>query len=136
MKTSLAQKVLRLSLSFISLYQSIRGKRIINNPVVLCYHNVGYDTWNFTISPKSLTEQLTWVKQSARVVPVSQIQKYQKKKESVVAVSFDDGYRSMLTRADAIVKKLEIQPMLFILGNPKKANRVQLDNKLPLLKIS
>lgn len=130
-KYSLATRIIQGTLSILYVILT-KFKRVrISKSLILCYHNTGYDNWNFTIRPEVLDTQLDWIKSNATIAPIAaQLRPHTK---PTVSISFDDGYKNMLSLTQPIIKKHKITPILFILGNAKKANRIQLDNDNPLL---
>lgn len=105
-------------------------------PVVLCYHSVNNDSWFYGITLAALEAQLSWMAKRARPVTLSQIADHVSGKQPLIgpsfAVTFDDGYRNVLSVKD-VAAKLGIQPTIFVLSNPLGANHTELDNRYEFL---
>lgn len=97
--------------------------------IVLCYHNVGFDSWRFTTPPRELEEHIKFLKKHYRIYPLHEVLK----SHTGVAITFDDGYDGVVRYALPICKKYGVKPTVFVLGAPEQANRQELDNTLPLM---
>lgn len=101
-----------------------------NKLVILCYHSVSNDSWRFGVAFSTLKKQILSLKEAGfaflTLDDVSRViaGKKQLEKPSVV-ITFDDGYKDIL-QTRTFFKKLGIQPTLFILADPKRANRTEL----------
>ena len=85
--------------------------------IILLYHSVGDSLWS--ISPESFKEQMEWLKSNVHLTNLDSILNFnneenQKKNDIQVAVSFDDGYKNLVSNVLPIVKKLKIKPSVFI----------------------
>ena len=85
--------------------------------IILLYHSVGDSLWS--ISPESFKEQMEWLKSNVHLTNLDSILNFnnednKKKNHIEVAVSFDDGYKSLVSNVLPIVKKLKIKPSVFI----------------------
>jgi len=79
--------------------------------VILCYHSVSNNTSTlYVTSVKDFTKQMDWLAQKHfKVVPLSRLVDYyaahQPLPDSTVAITFDDGYESVLKEAWPVLKK-------------------------------
>ena len=85
--------------------------------IILLYHSVGDSTWS--MSPEVFEEQMVWLKSNVNLTNLDSILNFNnevnKKKNYIeVAVSFDDGYKNLVSNVLPIVKKLNIKPSVFI----------------------
>jgi peptidoglycan/xylan/chitin deacetylase (PgdA/CDA1 family) len=107
-----------------------------NKLFILCYHAVGNDDWKFAISKQTIEKQMKFLLKSYNLVTLDEIENLLNKRVSLTkpsfAITFDDGYKDNLELIP-LFKKLNIKPTLFILGNPKIANRFEMDNGRKLL---
>lgn len=131
-KKSLFETINEFTLDSIWLFYKLTGFSITskNKKLMLCYHSVGNDGWRFSTKVKEFESHIQTLKKN---YPVMEIDKLLKSKFGGVTISFDDGYKNLLTNAVPLLKKHQINPVLFMLGNPNLANREELDNDLPLL---
>lgn len=97
--------------------------------LILCYHAIGYDKWRFTTSPEELAEHLQVLKTDSALLSLSAVLK----QGNGIAITFDDGYENVYTKAAPVLKQAGVVGTVFVLGSPEKANRDELDTMLPLL---
>jgi peptidoglycan/xylan/chitin deacetylase (PgdA/CDA1 family) len=84
-------------------------------PLVLCYHSVS-DTWrsSLAVSGERLREQLRYlVQRGYQGATLSQIANGEAPQRAV-AVTFDDGYRSILERALPVLSELGLPGTVFV----------------------
>lgn len=65
-------------------------------------------------------------------MPLSELLSY-KGKNPVASITFDDGYANICENAWPIVKKYNIKPTVFVIGDRDRVKRSELDNSLDLL---
>lgn len=104
-----------------------------NKVFILCYHGIGNDTWDFSVSLKTFKKQMLFLKKSGyKFVSLQEIEKHitgeKVIEDKAVSITFDDGYKDVLEIKD-FVKKENIKPSMFVLSNTKKANRYELANQ-------
>lgn len=103
------------------------------NRVILCYHGIGKDGNNYTVSLENFEKQMITISKYADFVDLTTILKPSKKQiRPMVSVTFDDGYEDFLMVVP-ILKKLGIKATLFALSNPEFADRKELDHAGKLL---
>ncbi len=88
--------------------------------VILCYHAIANKPGTpYVTSIQDFTRQMEWLAQKHfKVVPVSQLVDYytahKQLPDSLVAITFDDGYESALTEAWPVLKKRGFPFAIFI----------------------
>lgn len=106
---------------------------------ILCYHGIGESDNYFNVSQDQFDKQMAYLNEHATFVSLDQIQNFlitgAKLPSPAVAVTFDDGYKSIL-KIRATIKKYDIRPTVFVLSNPENAHRVELDNKETFLSVA
>lgn len=85
----------------------IRGRKII-----LLYHSIGNSLW--AISEQVFTDQINWLYDQCRILPLTKLIKAQPSNDIQVAVSFDDGYASVFGKVAPQLVEKKIFPMLYI----------------------
>lgn len=108
------------------------------NLVILCYHSIGNDDWRFTVSFNELKKQITYLKKDFTFISVDDLNKYldgkKKLNKQSVLLTFDDGYQNLM-QTNEYFKKMNINPVLFVVSEPKNINRTEVNNNLKLLTI-
>ena len=89
----------------------------IRRPVVFCYHGVGDDNNLFTVCEAEFKKQLKMLKQLGEVVTVNNLLKNAKLSDDLISITFDDGLKSVYTKAFPIMKKLGINGCVFVNGD-------------------
>jgi len=103
-------------------------------PIILCYHGISDDGWRFSTSKKDFISQINYLKKYYTIIPLKQLLSLDSKQlNGVVSLTFDDGYAE-LVELIPFFKKNKILGTLFVLGDPKKANRDELDNSKKIMK--
>ncbi len=85
--------------------------------IILCYHGIGEGKWNFDITIDNFKKQINYLKNHYN---------------NNFLITFDDGYHDLYKYKDEI-SKLGIKPFLFVLTDPNKVNRKELNNNKKLL---
>lgn len=109
-----------------------------NGIYVLCYHSISDKGWRFSNSKKEFMKHISFIHRNFSFITPSEFVAYttagKKVKKPVFLLTFDDGYKDILT----VAKELEtysIQPIVFLLGDEENVNRKEMDNKLELLTV-
>lgn len=68
--------------------------------VILTYHSVGTRDHEMNVTPAAFREQMAWLADNARVVPLSEAVET----AEGVAITFDDGYRDNFTEAVPVLE--------------------------------
>ncbi len=101
-----------------------------NSIVVLSYHSVSQDNWRYSIDPDVIKKQIDYLLKYYDFASLNDLSKYLKglKKFSkpTVILTFDDGYRDILTLKPYLDKN-KIKPALFVLSDTKNANKSEMD---------
>jgi peptidoglycan/xylan/chitin deacetylase (PgdA/CDA1 family) len=85
--------------------------------LVFCYHGISDYGWDFDVSIHDFKEQIEYLR---------------KKYSNRFLITFDDGYEDLYKYRNTI-KELGIVPTIFVLTNPYRVNRKELDNNKKLL---
>lgn len=103
---------------------------------VLCYHSAANDGSRFSMSTQAIEQHITWLCRHREPVALSEIVRYVRGEQSlprpVFAVSFDDGFSSLL-KLKHLPERYGVQPTVFALANPEHANRDELLSRESLL---
>ncbi len=84
---------------------------------VLVYHTINRSDQSCPemISPERFEQQLSWLARNRKVVSLSETL-MRNSKESLVAITFDDGYRDNLTTALPLLEKYQLPMTLFVVA--------------------
>lgn len=103
---------------------------------VLCYHSINNGGWYFEVSKESLEKQLDYLTRNFQQISASELEKVilngKKISGKKFIVTIDDGYSNVYNHRH-IFESYGIKPIIFILSDSSKANRRELDNKLPFM---
>lgn len=126
----------RLAYRAISLLDGKANKRC--DVIILCYHSVADDPWTFSEAFSALTKQIDYLLTIRTPISLEDLEMYMNGKDNITSpsfiITFDDGYENVLQTREYFQKK-QIKPALFVLSNPERANRGELNNNLPFLSI-
>lgn len=86
--------------------------------VVLMYHATNRSDWKLAVSPGAFERQMSYLAQNGWVVSLADIVAYVKGEKDLparaVAVTFDDGYRDVLSEALPILERYRIPATVFV----------------------
>lgn len=104
---------------------------------ILCYHSIGGDASETTVTPESFERHLRMIEKSGAIfVSTSEIISWLNGTSSpprrAVALTFDDGYRDFLSTALPILERHGAPATLFVTGDGEQS-RPLLENDIPLL---
>ncbi len=103
---------------------------------ILCYHGFGDTSYPHNLSVSEFTKQIEYLSKRFNIVSIREIVAHVKGEKSLttpaLAISFDDGYKSLLD-IEPLIHKYRIRPTVFVMSDPAHVNRKQLENELPLL---
>lgn len=103
---------------------------------VLCYHSIDTDGWRFSVSPDNFKKQINYLLRCYRPLSLPELATYLrgeiKFNGSHFLITFDDGYRNILSIYD-FCQRVGVRPSVFVLSQPAKADRRQLQSQNPLL---
>ncbi len=93
--------------------------------IVLCYHDVCDDPWEFSVTPFLFKEQISALFDKYKIVSLQEIVETPNTSENIrIAISFDDGYKGVYSKAFPILSSFNATAAVFILGdasiNPKE----------------
>lgn len=104
---------------------------------ILNYHSISRGNSIVDVSPKDFKNQIKFLKSKFAFISLDQVTAYIQGKLKLskpsVAITFDDGYTDLLKFATPLLAKEKIPAAFFVLADPKKAKRKELENKKPLL---
>jgi peptidoglycan/xylan/chitin deacetylase (PgdA/CDA1 family) len=126
---------LRKSIYFVLGYINTLGGKENISPFVLCYHSFANDEWLHGVSLKQLNAQLKFLTQNYQPLRAKDIEKIisgRKFSANSFLITIDDGYTDVLKSIN-LFRQFNIKPILFLLSNPKKANREELQNNKKFL---
>ncbi len=119
-------------IGFLTKILPAKGPRL----VVYCYHSIGRDGWRFTVTEENFKKQIDFLLKDADPYSASDLLAYvrgeKKLTKNVFVITFDDGYESVMKIKDLLRQK-GIEPIVFLLSAPQKANRAELDNEFSFL---
>lgn len=64
-----------------------------NRKVILLYHSVGNTPWG--LSKEKFEEQINWLSDHCQILSLSELIKAKESSNLQVAITFDDGYKSL-----------------------------------------
>lgn len=103
---------------------------------VLCYHSISDDGWYFSVSLENFKKQINHLKDNFEIISLSDLEKYingvKKINRPAVVVTFDDGYKNILSVRD-VYKDIKVKPAVFLIANTKKTNFNELKTKRSFL---
>lgn len=104
--------------------------------IILCYHNIGNDSWNYTIKLSDFKKQIEFLLENFKILNPENFEfilKENRKVEKPMAmITFDDGYKNLIKLKKFFAQR-KINPILFVTENREEINRTELDCNLPLL---
>lgn len=134
-KRSLFEMLNSLTLDFLGFFYELTGlsKFSKDKKIVLCYHSIGNTGWRFSTKTADFKNHIDFFKKNYKLRSLRDLMK---KGKFGVNISFDDGYRDVYENAFPLLEKNKIPVTMFVLGNNEKANKIALDNELPILDLS
>ncbi|HZZ98448.1 MAG TPA: polysaccharide deacetylase family protein [Candidatus Saccharimonadia bacterium] len=118
----------------LGMWDTLHAKRK-NRVVVLCYHSISND-WRFGVSLEAFTQQMEYLNQNYDFLSLQDLRAFLDGKKKLhrqsVVITFDDGYADIV-QVVPLLKKHAVQPTVFLLGDPAKANRAEMDTAKGLL---
>lgn len=104
--------------------------------VVFCFHGISKDDWRFNVTPQTFKKLFSYICSYASPATVRDLEAYisgnVKWNTPRFMVTFDDGYSDIL-KIRIICKTYNIQPVLFVLSDTRRANRNELGTDKTLL---
>lgn len=86
--------------------------------VVLMYHAIDNSDWKLSVTPEKFERQMAYLAERGWIVPLTDIVAYarggKKLPRHAVAITFDDGYRDLLTTALPILEQYHIPATIFV----------------------
>ncbi|HEY4501212.1 MAG TPA: polysaccharide deacetylase family protein [Candidatus Paceibacterota bacterium] len=86
--------------------------------IVLMYHAIDTSVWKLSVTPEMFERQMQYLAKKNWTVPLAEVVAYAKGEKKLpahaVAVTFDDGYRDVLTAALPILERYSIPATVFV----------------------
>lgn len=129
---SIGEYLFLFGLDMISIVNKLIGVGKQKSDIILCYHSIDKDRWQYSTTKDDLENQIKYLKKTKYIVDIKDIILHTKS-GSRVAITFDDGYKDFLTNALPILNKYNIRGVLFALGKPANVNRVEINNNKEMM---
>ncbi len=103
---------------------------------ILCYHSFTKSKFRYSVDPQTFERQILKLSKYAEFIKLSDINANTSvnRKKSRLILTIDDGYQSVKNILP-ITQKYNIPVTLFVLSNPSKANRQELETSEKLMSI-
>lgn len=121
------RRIIYLSLSAVD---RLFGRRL--PVVILCYHSISTGGWLHSVTLDQFKSQIDYLSRHYKFISLSQFVKKRSFSSPVAAITFDDGYKDVLS-VIPILKKYRVRPTVFVLSDPDRADRKELGNDQKLL---
>lgn len=137
MQQSLTTTIRRSIYQFLAAVNSFAGS---NLPAVtiLCYHGIDSSGWYHSVSLQEFEKQIAALSKRYTFISLSEVAAFLAGKKNFnkpsMCITFDDGYQSILS-TQKILKKYRVKPTVFVLADPQRADRTELENSLPFLSV-
>lgn len=86
--------------------------------IVLMYHAIDRSGWKLSVTPEEFERQMSHLARKGWAVPLANVVSYAKEEKKLpahaVAVTFDDGYRDLLTTVLPILERHNIHATVFV----------------------
>lgn len=131
-KKSFFEKINSITLNTISLFYKITrlSEYSTDKKIILCYHSVGNTGWRYSVGTDDFEKQMLFLKNHYNPVSLRGLLMGNK---GGIHVTFDDGYVDVITNAYPLLEKINIPATMFVLGDHKKVNRVELNNNMRIV---
>ena len=105
--------------------------------IVLCYHSFRPESaWRFSVTISELEKQLKYLSEHYEFISMEDLQGYLEEDKPLpvhsVLISLDDGYKDNLDVVE-LFDKYKLKPLMFVLSDPLRVNRKEMENDLELL---
>jgi peptidoglycan/xylan/chitin deacetylase (PgdA/CDA1 family) len=106
---------------------------------VLCYHSVSKADSLVNVTPTQFKSHIRYILRNFEVVTLGDVVDYIDEKrmisKPIVALTFDDGYRNLLSIAPYLHAQ-GIIPTIFVTSRPDEINRAELDNRHTIMSMN
>ena len=86
--------------------------------LILMYHSVERSAWKYGVAPEDFAEQIEFLAKHRHVVPLSEVVACVKGEKDLwdgsVALTFDDGYKDLMTEVLPLLKKYQMPATVFL----------------------
>ncbi len=135
MKTTITTIIRRVMYFTLYLLNIAAGNKL-PRAVIFCYHSAEANDWRFSIDPDVIIRQVEYLRSKYEIISFDDLKAYikgQKRlKRPAAVITFDDGYRDVLKLTEYF-KDHGIRPVMYVLADPDHADRVEMDNTLPIM---
>jgi Predicted xylanase/chitin deacetylase len=86
-------------------------------PVIVLYHHVAEvtdDPWNIAVAPRRFERQIAMLRWAFEIVPLNELRAPPGKGKPRAAITFDDGYRDVVTTALPILERFDCPATVFL----------------------
>ncbi len=97
--------------------------------IILCYHNLGLNTWQYTTDNDEFDKQIQYFNSHFKISKLDTLMRTAKG----LAITFDDGYQSLIEFALPTIKRFNKTATVFMVGNPDQRDIKELDNEFSFL---
>jgi peptidoglycan/xylan/chitin deacetylase (PgdA/CDA1 family) len=134
MKSKIYNTVRKIIYSVTYLTSFVRREKL--DGVILCYHSIADDGWEFSVPPKNFVKQIDYLLQKYQPCTLDEFAKYLVGEitfaKPFFVVTFDDGYKNIYQTKDYLKSK-HIQPTVFLLSDTKNAHKNELKSNYRFL---
>lgn len=113
---------------FLALMSTVLGNESMP-AFILTYHSISDDNWFFSVKLEEFKKQINYLRENFEIISLSDLEKYIKGNikfdKPVVVITFDDGYRNILSIRD-FYKNIKVKPTVFLIAETKLANYEEL----------
>lgn len=129
------EKVICHSLNFVEKSLGINPPMV----TVLNYHSISNEGTMVDVSTKNFKKQINFLKSNFNFISLNQVVDHMEGKillkKPSVALTFDDGYADLVDNLVPLLLKENIPAAVFVLSDPKKADRTELANNKKIISI-
>ncbi len=122
---------------FIQLFYKVTNVFGLNRKTVsvICYHSISDHGNKYSIGLGQFKKEITELKKYYKFVFLDEVFSVNKKITPIMSLTFDDGYKDVLSAVE-FTQKNNIPVTLFVLSEPEKANRKELNHAGEFLSLS
>jgi len=89
--------------------------------IIFCFHSISNDGWLFSMTKENFELLIRRLLKLGEIVGLDELlRKVEEKKGRRFAITFDDGYESVYTKAYPVLKKYKLSACVFLVGLPDR----------------